>query len=152
MTKICSDLFTQKISFSEYQEQFKTLFYKCLEGDYAVCFYDNMNQILILTRDMFGKRSLMVAFSEEGPLTIMSTSVFPIGAKVYEVPANSILFIATSEMTGMPENIEEMTGSFELTVIHSRNYDSSPSQIRWKRGIFTSDNPQNGKEMELIRL
>ena len=55
MTKICSDLFSNKISYYQYQNKFEILFFKLIEGDYAISFYDNLNQILILTRDMFGK-------------------------------------------------------------------------------------------------
>ena len=89
-------------------------------------------------------RSLLVAFSEQGPLTIMSTSVFPIENKVYEVPANSILFIATSEFTGIPKSPEYMADNYQFLVNHSRNHFLSPSLIRWEKEIFTSENEENG--------
>lgn len=87
---------------------------------------------------MFGKRSLLVQFDEQGSVAVMSASVLSQEYEVFEVPANSILFIATSDTTGFPANGTSISQNFQFAVNHSVNYEVTPSLIRWEKPIFTS--------------
>ena len=74
----------------------KRVLFDEIEGDYALCYYDYLNGLLILSRDMFGKRSLMMMVDKEGNLQISSTSILP-DSEAYELRANSIMIINLME-------------------------------------------------------
>ena len=45
-----------------------------LNGDFAIIFIDNLNSKIFISKDAFGKRSLLLGFSEEG-FCLSSTAV-----------------------------------------------------------------------------
>ena len=53
---------------------------------------------------MFGKRSVLLQFDEANNVAVMSASVYPQNFELFELPANAVFFIATSETTGIPIN------------------------------------------------
>jgi hypothetical protein len=118
-TCISQHLYTSQISYYNYQKLIETLIFKATEGDFAICYYDYLNQILVLTRDMFGKRSLLLQFDEMSNVAVMSASVYPQKYEIFELPSNAVFFIATSETTGIPINgVGQM---FQFAVNYSFN-------------------------------
>ena len=108
-------------------------------GDYTILFYDQINEILILTRDMFGKRSLLVQFDDSNTMCITSSSILSTDFRIFDVPANSILFIAMSETTGIPSDLSGSSDDiYQFAVLESVN-PMTPSSIRWGEPIHISD-------------
>mmetsp|Transcript_15477 Transcript_15477/g.17949 ORF Transcript_15477/g.17949 Transcript_15477/m.17949 type:complete len:156 (+) Transcript_15477:321-788(+) len=79
----------------------------------------------------------------------MSASVLPHEYEIYEVPANALIFIATSESTGLNSKDIDVADSFGFSVydisnesaptsISSMKFMHKPSSIRWKKDAYTS--------------
>ena len=117
-----------KISLNMYKNLFEGIIYEAIEGDFAIWFYDNINQILVLSRDMFGKRSLLIQFDNNNSIAIMSASVLDQNYEIYEVPANAMIFLATSDTTwALSDNIN-INDVFSFTI----NDESKSEYSNWR--------------------
>ena len=138
-----------RITLNQYKELFEGIIYEAMEGDFAIWFYDNINQILVLSRDMFGKRSLLVQFDDNNSIAVMSTSILDQSYEIYEVPANAMIFLATSDTTWALSGGVDVNDVFSFTInsnenkltsssVNSINFMYCPSSIRWELEAFKS--------------
>jgi asparagine synthetase B (glutamine-hydrolysing) len=44
-------------------------------GDYAIVFLDRINHRVVIAKDFFGKKSLLLSFTKEGGVTLSSQSL-----------------------------------------------------------------------------
>ncbi|CDW72582.1 asparagine synthetase domain-containing protein 1-like [Stylonychia lemnae] len=84
-------------------------------SDMSFAFLDKINDVMIIYRDIFGKRSLIIDYDEKLQSLMLSSSLLEESTSCFEVPSNSYLAILT-----------------DGTLLFKR-FDEIPSQIRFKK-------------------
>jgi len=122
--------------------------HRSLESDHALVYYDNLNKKVLINRDLFGKRSLLLIRFIKNGVFFFSSNInlelyeliknYPDEISVFEVPANTVIII---DLENLQHNLNDVN-KHELRDIFNFFYNpflKTPSELRFKNEIAINE-------------
>ncbi len=146
--KLFSEEFHLKKDFYKNNENYAELFFRIhrtLESDHALIYYDCLNKKILINRDLFGKRSLIVIRLLKYGVFFFSSNLnlefyelmknYPEEIIVFEVPANTVLLIDLENLAFNIDN-KESKNSKDILYFSHNSILKFPSELRFNNYNF----------------
>jgi asparagine synthetase B (glutamine-hydrolysing) len=114
-----------------------------IESDHAFIFHDTLNKKIVLNRDLFGKRSLIIVYFKLENIFLITSALtkeikdlYSENVEIIEVPANSIVIfdmLSERNFNFSKENVElKYPGSYPQSIFYFKNpYINEAADLRF---------------------